>query len=252
MPFNDVADGGHQRADIAAVAPLAAPRVEHLFQLFRYERDLPATPEHGADHPRQRHDPGIVLEVLRVNEDLERPGDAVLLDVVDRDVHSVFAVRPAQLVGRAGQLLGPQHEIVGAPPDRRDGFGRFDLQHRSGDRIRPIRRAALAAAPVGVEVDLLETLEADVLRNVHRFGDRAVDMALHRRLHTDMFGRGEVLRRYEVIGQPGRLAMQGAEAAQCVVRHLLLDTRAVRLAHLACVGQREDRLDAAGHVIRNQ
>ena len=46
--------------------------------------------------------------------------------------------------------------------------------------------------------------------------------------------------------------MDRAEEAQRVVRHFFLDPRPIRLQHLAGVGQREDRLDAAGDVVRDQ
>jgi len=47
-----------------------------------------------------------MLQVLRVDEDLERSPFAVCLDIVDGDVEGVLAIRPAQLVGGAGELLG--------------------------------------------------------------------------------------------------------------------------------------------------
>ena len=40
VPFDDVAYRRDQRADISAIAPLTAPRVEHLFQLFRHEGNI--------------------------------------------------------------------------------------------------------------------------------------------------------------------------------------------------------------------
>ena len=40
VPLDDVAYCRDQRADIPPIAPLTAPRVEHLFQLFRHEGHL--------------------------------------------------------------------------------------------------------------------------------------------------------------------------------------------------------------------
>ena len=57
VPFDDAADRGDQRADIPALAPLAAPLIKHLFQLFRHEGELDAATEHRADRAGRREAP---------------------------------------------------------------------------------------------------------------------------------------------------------------------------------------------------
>ena len=106
MALDHLADRGQQRGHVAPAHPLAAARIEHRLQLLDHEGDIAAAPEHGADHARQRHRPGVMLHVLRVDEDLERPPAPVLLDVVDGDVEGVVEIGPAHLVGVAGQLAG--------------------------------------------------------------------------------------------------------------------------------------------------
>src|ERR1700757_3887761 len=69
VALEDLADRGNQRRHIAAIGPLAATRIEHLLQLVCYKRHIPAAPQDGADHAGQRHDPRVMLEVLRVDED---------------------------------------------------------------------------------------------------------------------------------------------------------------------------------------
>src|ERR1700756_5189625 len=96
---------GDQRRRIAAIGPLAATRIEYLLQLVGYKGHIPAAPEDGADHAGECHDPRIMLEVLRVDEDLEWAQNPVGLDIVDGHIECVLAVRPAQLVGGASELL---------------------------------------------------------------------------------------------------------------------------------------------------
>src|SRR5438552_19211376 len=69
--LDDLADRGKQTWHVAPRDPMAALRVEYGLQLFGDEGDIAAAPEHGADHARQRHRPGVMLEVTRVHEDLE-------------------------------------------------------------------------------------------------------------------------------------------------------------------------------------
>ena len=97
VALEDLADRGNQRRHITAVGPLAATRIEHLLQLVCHKRHIPAAPQDGADHAGQRHDPRVMLQVLRVDEDLERSPFAVCFDIVDGDVEGVLAIRPAQL-----------------------------------------------------------------------------------------------------------------------------------------------------------
>ena len=75
-------------------------------------------------------------------------------------------------------------------------------------------------------------------------------MALHRRLHPHVVARRQCLRRHEVVRQRRLRPEQRAVEAHGVVRHLLLPQAAVRVLHPARVGQREDRLDPARHVVR--
>src|SRR5438128_1882429 len=111
VALEDLADRGNQRRHIAAVGPLSAARIEYLLQLVCYKRHIAAAPEDGADHAGQRHDPRVMLEVLRVYEYLERAPYPVGLDIVDGHIECVLAVRPAQLVGGAGELLRADEEV---------------------------------------------------------------------------------------------------------------------------------------------
>src|SRR5947207_3146437 len=117
--LDDATDSGEQARYIAPAHPLTTLGVEHGLELLDDEGDVAAAAEDGADHTRQRYGPGVVLEVLGVDEDLEgtppdrrpAPGRArrghasgmIALDVVDGDVHGVIAAGPAQLVGVAGE-----------------------------------------------------------------------------------------------------------------------------------------------------
>src|SRR3546814_18337695 len=81
--------------------PVAAARIEHRLQLLDHEGDVAAAAEYRRHHPGQRHGPGVMLGVLRIDEHLEGADAAVLHDVVQRDVHRMFGVRPGDLVGAA-------------------------------------------------------------------------------------------------------------------------------------------------------
>src|SRR5690606_29602893 len=87
VPLDDMAelrdDRGHE---LAARLPVAAARVEHGLQLVDEERDVTALSEHGRHDARQRNDPLVVIEVLRVDEDLERPPLLVRRALVQHDV----------------------------------------------------------------------------------------------------------------------------------------------------------------------
>src|SRR6266536_2007241 len=78
--LNDVADRGEQGGDVFALHPRPAARVEHRLHLLDDKGHVAAAAEHRADHPGQRDGPGVVLHVLRVDEDIERPPPAVLDD----------------------------------------------------------------------------------------------------------------------------------------------------------------------------
>jgi hypothetical protein len=97
------ADRREQARHVASAHPLPALRIEHRFQFLDDEGDIAAAPEHSTDHPRQRNRPGVMLEVLGVDEDFERPPAAVALDVVHRDVDGVVARLPLELVGEPRQ-----------------------------------------------------------------------------------------------------------------------------------------------------
>src|ERR1700737_3710086 len=94
VALEDLADRGDQPRHVAAVGPLAATRIEYLLQLVCHEGHIPAAPQDGADHAGERQDPRIMLEVLRVYEDLERAPFAVGLDIVDGDIEGVLAIVP--------------------------------------------------------------------------------------------------------------------------------------------------------------
>src|SRR5260370_10024885 len=130
---------------------MADTRIEPLLQLIGDERHIAAAPEDGADHAGERHDPRIMLEVLRVYEDLEWAPYAVMFDIVDRDVEGVLALRPAQLVRRAGELLRADKQA----PRELGGYARrwrllspVRLQHRSRAGIGRRGPADLAPPPV--------------------------------------------------------------------------------------------------------
>ena len=105
VAFDDRADRGDEGGDITSLAPMPAARVEHGLQLFRDESDVAAATEHGADHARQGDHPRVMLHVLGVQENFKGAPFPILLDVIDRDIESVLALRPPQFVGGADELL---------------------------------------------------------------------------------------------------------------------------------------------------
>src|SRR5438477_377144 len=129
--LDHVANRGEQRGDVFAFHPCAAARVEHRLHLLDDKGDIAAAAEHGADHAGQRHGPGEMLHVLRVDEDLERAAAAILNDVVQRDVERVLAVGPAYLVGLPGQGLRPRQRLRHVnDPARLVGIGRAPRRRR--------------------------------------------------------------------------------------------------------------------------
>jgi hypothetical protein len=79
--------------------------------------NVAALAEHRRDDARERHDPLEVIEVLRVDEDLEglaplMVGVFVQQDVVDGHVHRVVGDRRLDLVGRADEHLRPLDLLV--------------------------------------------------------------------------------------------------------------------------------------------
>src|SRR3954453_14521152 len=101
MLLDDIADRGQQTWDVASLHPAPAFRIEYRLEFLGDERNVPTASEYGTDHSRQGDRPGVVLEVLRVDEDLERPPPPVAHDVVDRDVECMRACWPLDLVGDA-------------------------------------------------------------------------------------------------------------------------------------------------------
>ena len=72
VAFDHAANRGQDRGHLAPFHPCPTTRVEHGFQLFHHERDIPAAPEHRADHPRQRHGPSEMLHVLGIDKHFKR------------------------------------------------------------------------------------------------------------------------------------------------------------------------------------
>src|SRR5580698_10804129 len=112
VAFDDIAqfrDGrGHE---FAARLPIAALRIEYGLEFVDQERRIAALAEYRGNNPRQRHDPLKMIEVLRVDEELEGPPlfmrrAFVQNDVVDGDVHRVIGDRRLYLIGRADQDFG--------------------------------------------------------------------------------------------------------------------------------------------------
>src|SRR5262249_53851946 len=97
MALDDAADGCQQARDIAPVEPLTALGVEYGLELLHHKGDIAAPAEDGADHARERNGPGVVFEVLRIDEDFEGPPAPALHDVVNGDVDGVIAARPPEL-----------------------------------------------------------------------------------------------------------------------------------------------------------
>ena len=123
VAFDHAADRRQQRGHIAALHPLAAARVEHGLELLDHEGDVAAAAEHRRDHAGERHGPGVMLHVLGVDEDLERPATAILHHVVDGDVDRVVAARPFDLVGATRQTRADR-AAGRCRPRRRRGPGR--------------------------------------------------------------------------------------------------------------------------------
>ncbi len=110
-------------------------------------------------------------------------------------------------------------------------FERFE--HRPGHVIGAIGGAALAAAFIGLEIDIFESLERNARGHIDGLGDRAVDMLLRRRLHRQMIVRRKRLGVDEIIGQRRVFAETRAEGAPGIIAHLFLAARAIGLQH-AC------------------
>src|ERR1700685_1552122 len=118
VALDDIAqfrDGrGHE---FAARLPIAALRIEYRLEFVDQKSRIAPLAEYRGNNPRQRHDPLEMVEVLRVDEDLE--GASLFMrrafveyDVVDGDVHRVVGDRRLYLIGRADQDFGPLELLV--------------------------------------------------------------------------------------------------------------------------------------------
>ena len=240
------ADRGQDRGDIAPLHPCPAAGIEDGLQLLDHEAHVAAAAEDGGNHPRQRDGPGVMLHVLRVDEDLEGTPPAAIVDVVDGDVDRVLAAGELELVGRAPQRHRTVHRLV---QRRGRGGGLVHRQDGPRDLVRAIGGAALAALVPGGKVDVLEGFEGNVLGAVDRLGNRAVHPFLRRRLHGDVVQRRQRLGVHEPVGE-GRLAHAVAPQPGGVIDDLLLGAGAVLLQDLAGVAVGEDRLDPRTDVAR--
>lgn len=105
MRLDHVADAGLQAGHVLATDPIPAARIGDGLQFFDHEVYIATAPPDRADHPSERHRPGDVLLVLRVDEDLVRcrAAVAVLAVIVDCDVNRMLAWRPFDLIGSPGE-----------------------------------------------------------------------------------------------------------------------------------------------------
>src|SRR5262245_38539643 len=86
MGFDNPADGRQQAWNVAPVDPLTALGVENGLELLHHKRDVASAAEDGADHARQGHGPGVVFQILGIDEDFKGTPTASLVDVVNCDV----------------------------------------------------------------------------------------------------------------------------------------------------------------------
>ncbi len=139
MLLDDVAELGDDRGhELATRLPVATARVEDGFQFLNEERHVAALTEHGRDDAGQRYDPLVVINVLRIDEHLERTalfvlGTLVEDDVVDGNVHRVIRYRSFDLVCRTDQYLGAL-DLLGQAHDLATMRGRqLGGRRRSGN-----------------------------------------------------------------------------------------------------------------------
>ena len=78
MLLDHLADGGEQRGHVAPAHPWPPRGSNTAFSSSTTKETSPPRAEHGADHAGEADGPGVMLHVLRVDEDLERPAAAVL------------------------------------------------------------------------------------------------------------------------------------------------------------------------------
>src|ERR1700732_4265187 len=93
VPLDHVAQFRDRRGhELAAGLPVPTLRIEYRLELIDQERRIAALAEYRGNNPGQRHDPLKMIEVLRIDEYLERPPlfvrrSLIEHDVVDGDVH---------------------------------------------------------------------------------------------------------------------------------------------------------------------
>ena len=103
MLLDNVSDGREQAWHVFAVHPGAAPWIEDRLKFFDDKGDIAAAPENRADHAGERNRPGVMLQVLRIYEDLEGAALAAVERVVEGDIDGMIRAWPFQLVGEAGE-----------------------------------------------------------------------------------------------------------------------------------------------------
>src|SRR5580700_4354728 len=135
VPLDDIAEFRDRRGhEFAARLPIAALGIEYRLEFVDQKRCVAALAEYRGNNPRQRYDPLEMIEVLRVDEDLE--GAPLFMrrafveyDVVDGDVHRVVGDRRLYLIGRADQDLGAL-ELLMHPYDVVQGVWRIFERRR--------------------------------------------------------------------------------------------------------------------------
>src|SRR6185437_11670688 len=141
VPFDDVAQFRNRRGhELPAGLPVAALRIEHRLELIDQKRRIAALAKHRRNDPRQCDDPLEVVEILGVDEHLERSPLLVLRplveqNVVDRDIHGMVGNRRLDLVRRADQHVGPL-ELLVHPDDVVLGLRRLLGGRRRAFRFR--------------------------------------------------------------------------------------------------------------------
>src|ERR1700691_4547913 len=73
---------GHE---FAAGLPVAALRIEYRLQFVDQKSGIAALAKYRGNDPSQRHDPLEMIEILRVDEHLERPPLLVRRALVEQD-----------------------------------------------------------------------------------------------------------------------------------------------------------------------
>jgi len=223
-----------------ALHPLPAAGIEHRLQLLYDKGHIAAAPEHRGNHPGERHGPGEVLHVFRIDKNFEGAALPVLHDVIHGDVDGVVGFGPLQFVGDAIERRVALHD--GHIPVLGHRGGR---QHGSGHLVGTEGGASLEAQVIGFAVDILEAFEIAILGHIDGFRNGTVDVFLNRGLHDEVFVRGEIIggdesRRQRRVGalevppEPGGIVID-AQGHAAVVGE----------PHLALIAHAENGFDAA-------